>query len=515
VTERLASLLGLFVLVGIGYALSEARRRVPWRVVLVGTLLQVVLALFLVRAPWVPWMLPAAAGACLLVVVRDAVRPSASFAPLVARGLAYVALLAVTLHLVVAALPPGYAALLLAGGAAAAVAAWRVPAARVPLAIAGCVGVPFLVLTGRVPTDFVFRALDGVGKGVTGAAGFATRGADMVFGGLRAAGGFVFAIDVGAIILLFSALMALLHYVGFLPWLVGVFARFFHRALRVSGAESLATAANIFIGQTEAPFVIRPFLPRLTRSETMALMAGGFATIAGSVLGAYVNILAGAGLARGAADLIAASVMSAPAAFVFAKLMVPERETPETLVGPGPLADRLGSSALDALAGGVGAGLRLAVNVVAMLLVFYAIVAMLNAAVDGVARLCGARATTFQSLYAYAFQPFAWLMGVRADECYAVGELLGTKTIFNEFVGYEAMAGMLREGRLSTRAAVLSTYALCGFANLMSIGVQIGGLSSLCPERRPLYVSLALRAMIAGSLACQMTACIVGVIGAF
>ncbi|MGH7162914.1 MAG: NupC/NupG family nucleoside CNT transporter, partial [Planctomycetota bacterium] len=373
---------------------------------------------------------------------------------------------------------------------------------------------PVLVWTGAMPRDFAFRALNAVGDAVGVVVGFAKQGADSVFGGLRQTGGFVFAIEVGAIVLVFSALMSVLYYVGFLPWLVGILSRVLHRTLGVSGAESLAGAANIFIGQTEAPLVVRPYLAGMTRSEMMALMTTGFATIAGSVMGAYIGILREAGIERGAADLLAASVMSAPAAFVFAKLLVPETGTPESLRGAVLARDRVGANLLDALAGGVTAGLKLAANIVAMLLVFYALVAMLNAAVDAAARgLFGGGNVTFQTLYAYAFSPFALLMGVPAGECVAVGQLLGTKTIFNEFVGYVELKEMVLAGRIGTRSAVLATYALCGFANFMSIGIQIGGLSSLAPERRPLFVELALRAMVGAALACQLTACVVGVIG--
>jgi CNT family concentrative nucleoside transporter len=517
--ERLASLFGFFVFLAVGWALSEDRRRIPWRIVGVATLLQLYLALFLVRTDWVRVMLPAAAAACAAVAARDAIAPGAGFAPAVARGLGYLGLLTLAVW---ALLVPGAAwlggavfAIALAAGLATRGRPAAARAARAGAAIAGSLACAALVLARAIPDDFVFRAVGALGAAVERTSDFAGHGARQVFGGLLEAGGFVFAIEVGAILLLFSALMALLYYVGFLPWLVGIFARLFHQTLRVSGAESLVTAANIFLGQSEAPLVVRPLLPRLTRSETATLMTAGFATIAGTVLGVYSRTLSRAGLERGAADLIAASLMSAPAALVFSKLLVPERETPETMGGARLPEDRLGTSALDALAGGVTAGIRLAVNIVAMLLVFYALIEMLNAAVDFAARAAGAKGVTFQSLYAAAFAPFAWLTGVPADECGAVGRLLGTKTIFNEFVAYEELAGMLREGRLSERSAVLSTYSLCGFANLMSIGVQIGGLTSLCPERRPLFVALAPRAMAGGWLACQMTACIVGVIGRF
>jgi CNT family concentrative nucleoside transporter len=364
----------------------------------------------------------------------------------------------------------------------------------------------------ELPNDFVFRAVDGIGAGVEWLVGFAKLGADQVFGGLRDAGGFVFAIDIGAIILLFGGLLSVLYHV--IPWLVGLMARVLHRALGVSGAESLAAASNVFVGQTEAPLVIRAYLPGMTRSEIMALMTGGFATIAGSVLGAYILFLQGAGFEDGAAHLIAASVMSAPAAFVFAKLFVPETEVSQTRDGAVASPEALGTNLLDALASGVTAALKLAVNVVAMLLVFYALIFILNAVVDWIAHVVfGAKDVTFQVLYARLFQPFAWLIGVPAEDTLAVGELLGTKTIFNEFIAYDNLGGMIKRGEIQPRSAVLSTYALCGFANFMSIGIQIAGLGQLAPGKRKVFAQLALRAMVAGALACQLTACIVGVIG--
>ncbi|MCK6461106.1 MAG: hypothetical protein L6Q95_14585, partial [Planctomycetes bacterium] len=383
-------------------------------------------------------------------------------------------------------------------------------------AIAGLLAVPVLLWCGRMPGDFVYRALTGVAAAISWVVGFAKQGSDFVFGGLVRDRGFVFAIDVAAILLVFSSLMSVLYYVGLLPRIVGFLGRILHRGLGVSGAESLATAANVFVGQTEAPLLVRPYLARMTRSEIMALMTGGFATIAGTVFAIYVEFLTGAGLARAGADLICASVMSAPAAFVFAKLFVPETEVAETRGGAEVTRERIGTSLLDALANGVSQGIRLAVNIGAMLLVFVALIAMLDAVVVLVARQVSPDSDlTFGSLYEWLFWPFAWLMGVPAADCLEVGRLLGTKTIFNEFLAYKELGDMVKAGEISTRGAVLSTYALCGFANFGSIGIQIGGLSALAPERRADFARTALRAMVAGALACQLTACIVGVIGGF
>ncbi len=512
--ERLVSLFGILVLLGIGYACSSDRRKIPWRVVVLGTLLQAWLALFLVRPEWVRVAATATSGACLAALLLPRV---GEFARLVAKGLGVVGAAIVLREACRHFDRPWFTgiALVLALGVALLPERPRALALRAA-SFAGLAAVPVLLWAGRLPGDFVYRALTGVAAGISKVAEFAKAGAGFVFGGIVREGPFVFAIDVTAILLVFSSLMSLLYYAGILPRIVGFLGRILHRGLGASGAESLATAANVFVGQTEAPLLVRPYLARMTRSEIMALMTGGFATIAGTVFAVYVGFLEGAGLARGGADLICASVMSAPAAFVFAKLFVPETEVAETREGAEVSRDRIGTSVLDALANGVTQGMRLAVNIGAMILVFVALIAMLDWVVVFIAReVSPGSDLTFRNLYAWVFAPFAWLMGVPGDDCLRVGELLGTKTIFNEFLAYKDLSDMVKAGGISTRAAVLSTYALCGFANFGSIGIQIGGLSALAPERRPDFARLALRAMVAGSLACQLTACVVGLIGAF
>jgi CNT family concentrative nucleoside transporter len=516
--ERLVSLLGIFVLLAIGVLFSKDRRKIPWRVVVSGTLLQAWLALFLVRPAWVPVAATATSLVCLVAFVRPSLLGRfGEFARLVAEGLgvvgAAVALwtacrdvgetwftgVVLVLPVALVLLPPA-----------------RRAAALRALGLLGLVAVPALLWGRRLPNDFVYGMLDGVAGAILLVVGFAKEGAGFVFGGIVRSSPFVFAIDVTAILLVFSSLMSVLYYLGVLPRIVGFLGRILHRGLGVSGAESLAAAANIFVGQTEAPLLVRPYLDRMTRSEVMALMTGGFATIAGTVFAIYVSFLRGAGLARGGADLICASVMSAPAAFVFAKLFVPESEVAETAGGAEVSREQIGTSFLDALANGVSQGVRLAVNVGAMILVFWALIQMLNAAVLHVAReVAPGSRVDFGTLYGCWFAPFAWLMGVRPADCLVVGRLLGTKTIFNEFFAYQELAKAVQAHVISTRSAVLSTYALCGFANFGSIGVQIGGLAALAPERRPDFARIALKAMIAGALACQLTACIVGVIGAF
>jgi CNT family concentrative nucleoside transporter len=516
--ERLVSLLGILVLLGIGYACSADRRRIPWRVVILGTLLQAWIALFLVRPEWVRVAVTLTSAACLAAHLGPRLfGPFSDFARLVAQGIGILGSAVALWEACRRAGEPWFTGLVLAGalGVVLLRPRRRGPVLKV-LGFGGLLAVPALLWAGRMEPDFVYGALSGVAAAISRIADFAKVGAGFVFGGLVTDRPFVFAIDVAAILLVFSSLMSVLYYVGVLPRIVGFLGRVLHRGLGVSGAESLATAANIFVGQTEAPLLVRPYLARMTRSEIMALMTGGFATIAGTVFAVYVGFLEGAGLARGGADLICASVMSAPAAFVFAKLFLPETEIAETREGADVSKEQIGTSILDALANGVTAGVRLAVNIGAMILVFVALIAMLNAIVVFVARQVSPGSNLgFEDLYAYLFFPFAWLMGVAPEDCLNVGRLLGTKTIFNEFLAYQDLGGMVKRGEISTRSAVLSTYALCGFANFGSIGIQIGGLSALAPERRPDFVRLAFRAMIAGALACQLTACIVGVIGGF
>ncbi|MHC4960226.1 MAG: NupC/NupG family nucleoside CNT transporter [Planctomycetota bacterium] len=513
--ERGASLLGIAVLIGAGYAFSKSRKHINWRIVVVGIALQVYLALFMVRPDWVPVMLTASAALCAGLIVVDRVRPLGGYWAPASRGLGLLGAATTTVHLVTH--HGGFHLLPILGLLVALVGLmllWRLEPTGVGLL--GNIAIIAAIWGLGLPHDFLFRAVAVIGAVVNWLSGLAVSATDLLVGGYRKSqGGFVFAINVPAIILFYSALMAILYHWGILGKLVGLLAKVLRGAMGVTGAESLAAASNVFMGQTEAPLVVRPYLSRMTQSELMALMAGGFATIAGSVLGIYVQFLESANFARGAADLIAASVMSAPAAFVFAKLFVPETEEPMNEQIELPKED-LGVNVLDTLAGGVTAGIRLAVNVVFMLLVFYALLDLLDTGVNwGVKELFAKDDVNFRTLYSYLFAPFAFLLGVPWQDCLQVGELLGTKTIFNEFIAYERLAGMIKDGTIQPRSAILSTYALCGFANFMSIGIQIAGLSGLCPGRRSDFSRLALRAMIAGALACQLTACIVGVIGTF
>lgn len=323
--------------------------------------------------------------------------------------------------------------------------------------------------------------------------------------------GAYFAFTVLPVIIFFSALMSVLYHIRLMELVVRATAAVMRVTMRVSGAESLAAAANIFVGQTEAPLAVRPYVPRMTRSELMVLMTGGFATIAGSVLAAYVGMLKGV-FPDIAGHLIAASVMSAPAALAIAKVMVPETETPETLTAQARLSRPDTVNVLDAAARGASDGLKLALNVAAMLLAFIALLAMLNYGIGLVGGLFGLDGLSVERMLGWLFWPLAWLMGIPASDCALAGRLLGEKVILTEFVAYLHLGQILESGQaeLSYRSMVILTYALCGFANVGSIAVQLGGIGGIAPDRRTDLARLGFRAMIAGTLAAFMTATIAG-----
>lgn len=358
---------------------------------------------------------------------------------------------------------------------------------------------------------------------------FTRAGAKFLFGDLvrdTESFGFIFAFQVLPTIIFFSALTSVLYYLGILQRIVYVFAWVMHRVMRLSGAESLAAAANVFVGQTEAPLVIKPYIPKMTRSEVLALMTCGMATIAGAVLVAYVGILGGPDPVeqqRFATHLLVASILNAPAALVVAKIVVPETDqvNREILIP----REKIGSNVLDAIAGGTTQGLQLAMNVAAMLLVFIALIAMLNFGFSWFGGLTGLNGVvdsatggrypelSFQVILAYLFAPIAWVVGVNAQDVLVFGQLLGEKMVINEFVAYAALAEAREAGLFADEKSILmATYALCGFANFSSIGIQIGGISVLAPERREMLCALGFRAMIGGTVATLLTTCIAGML---
>ena len=328
-----------------------------------------------------------------------------------------------------------------------------------------------------------------------------------------------FAFKVLPTIIFFSALMSVLYHLGVMQFVVRILGYVMQVTLGTSGAESLSASANIFVGQTEAPLVVRPYVARMTRSELMAVMVGGFATVAGGVMALYV------GWGIDAGHLMTASVISAPAGLLIAKVLQPEVDTPETLGVSKHAMPRETSNLIEAATTGAADGLKLALNVGAMLLAFFGLIAMLDYGLThGSAwafELLGHQdwqPLTMARILGVMFSPIAWLMGVEWKECSSVGQLLGVKMVATELVAYAQLDVMMGDGEtgiapaLSRRAIIISTYALCGFSNFASIGIQIGGIGAIAPERRKDLTQLGMRAMLGGTLACCMTACIAGIL---
>ncbi|MYB19918.1 MAG: NupC/NupG family nucleoside CNT transporter [Holophagales bacterium] len=341
-------------------------------------------------------------------------------------------------------------------------------------------------------------------RAVTAFLAFADDGSRFVFGQ-----GFdlvPFAFRVLPTIIFFSSVVAVLYHLGVIQRVVKLFAVVMTTVMGTSGPESLSASANIFVGQTEAPLLIRHYVGSMTRSELMAVMTGGFATVAGGVMAAYV------GMGIPAGHLIAASVMSAPAALVMAKLMIPETETDKVSAKADFKVKTPWANMIDAAAQGAGDGLKLALNVGAMLLAFIALVALVNGLLGPVGGWIGLPGLNLEMILGFLFRPLAWVMGVPWAEADAVGTLLGLKTAANEFVAYSRFEDISAENQLSEKSQVIATYALCGFSNFSSIAIQIGGIGGIAPERKSELASLGLRAMIAGTLACLQTATIAGLL---
>lgn len=344
--------------------------------------------------------------------------------------------------------------------------------------------------------------------------GFANEGISMVFGPLAnrdllaekwgADNAFLFAVTVTGTIVLVSALSSLLYHYGILQIVVRAVAWIMQRLMRTSGTESLAAAANIFMGQTEAPLIIKPYLATMTRSELMALMVGGMATIAGGVLAAYVSF----GISAG--HLLTASVMSAPAALMMAKILLPETEIRDTAAGRRLETQNETVNGIDALCRGASDGMKLAINVMAMLIAFVATVALANYLFSLSLHWVGVQdAKPMQTVLGWLNAPFAWLMGVPWKDCKIVGSILGDRIVLNEFIGYLKLS---KTQGLQPESITITTYALCGFANFSSIAIQIGGIGAMAEVRRAELAQLGFKAMIGGLLACYCTASIAGMI---
>jgi CNT family concentrative nucleoside transporter len=435
--QRFIGVVGLLVLLGIAYALSTHRRRINWRPVIGGLVLQLVLALLVLRVE----------------VIRTLFDHLAKF---VTRILSFT----------------------------------------------------------DYGTKFIFGALadnEALGKAL--------------YGDASAGLAMIFAIKVLPTIIFFASLMGVLYHLGLMQKVVQVMAYIMTRVLRVSGAESLAMGANVFVGQTEAPLVIKPYVSLMTRSELMALMTGGFATIAGSVFGLYCMMLGGGDPAETvlfAKHLLTASLMSAPAAFVMAKIIVPETEESVTAGVVKIRLERTTANLIDAAATGAGDGLKLALNVAAMLLAFVALIALVNYPLEKLSgwgpvheflAARGVETLSLSVILGWVFSPLAYLMGVPWSDATAFGGLLGEKIVATELIAFKSLAQiMASDDPMQFRSKVIASYALCGFANFGSIAIQIGGIGGIAPDRRRDLASLGLRAMIGGALASWMTATIAGIL---
>jgi CNT family concentrative nucleoside transporter len=412
--ERAVGLLGVVCLVGIAYASSTNRKQIRWGPIGIALLLQLAIALLVLRTPW---------GARFFGFVNDA---AAAFIGASDAGIAFV------------------------------FGTW-------PETVLGPGGEPL-----RLP--------------------------------------YVFAIRVLPIIVFMSSIFAVLQHFGILQRVVEWLARGLRRTLRTSGAESLAAIAEVFLGMTEAPLMIRPYIPGLTRSELFCVMTAGLATVAGSVLVAYMGMLG----PQYAGHLVAASFMAAPAAIAVAKLMVPEEGVPQTQAMAHVELPRTTVNAIDAAASGAIDGVRLALNIGGMLVAFVALVHMADAGLGWAGTLFGVEGLSFEGVLGWALSPLAFVLGVPWHDAAKIGEMLGVKTVLNEFIAYQMLADA--KAGLDPRSVVIASYALCGFANFGSLAIQIGGLGGMAPERRGDVASLALRALASGSLASFMTAAIAGMV---
>jgi len=386
--------------------------------------------------------------------------------------------------------------------------------------VAWGLGLQFIFAVLILKTDPGRKTFQWANDAVTRLIGFANEGLKMVFGPLAdgqalkgpfGENAFIFAVTVTGTIILVAAISSLLYHWGVLQKVVHGMAWVMRRAMKTSGSETLAAAANIFMGQTEAPLVIKPYVARMTQSELMCLMTGGMATIAGGVAAAYAQMGNAAGHPETAGHLLSASVMSAPAALMIAKVMMPETEQSETASGKMVDPERNSLNSIDALCRGTTDGLHLALNVIAMLIAFVAVVAMVNFLITWPQEYFNvAEPVTLQKLFGWVNAPFAWLLGVPWKDCVTIGQVLGERIVLNEFIGYLSLTNP--KTVVDPRSFVLATYALCGFANFSSIAIQIGGIGALAPNRRGDLARLGLRAMLGGVLASYLTATVVGIL---
>ena len=370
--------------------------------------------------------------------------------------------------------------------------------------VAGGLALQFGLGLFVLKTQFGQDLFQSVGDAISSLIAVSDQGAQFVFGQ-----GFeehFFAFKVLPTVVFVASLSGALFHLGVLQAVIGFLAKGLKRILPISGVEAMLASANVFLGQTESPLLVKPFLARMTRSEIMVMMSSGMATVSGGVLAAFV------GMGIDARHLLSASLMSAPAAIVIAKIMVPEREQPLTLGSVPHGKEKDQSNLMAALCEGASDGLKLALNIAAMLIAFVGLIHLFNLLLGVVLEPFGF-AITLEEILGVLGQPFAFLLGIPLTEVKEVGELIGTKVVINEFIAYIQLSELMKAGEaLSPRSQMIATYALCGFANFSSVGIQIGGIGSLVPERRADFASLGLKAMIAGNLAAFMTAAVSGII---
>ncbi len=542
---RLIGFLGIIVLLGIAYLMSNNRRKIQARVVVWGLLLQMLFAAIILGAPWLSYCAMALFLSLLLVFIyKDYINA----APERTRQI-----LRVVIVLGIASLGGiGFYSLAQIG-----LLKWMwlaILATIILLAVfrqtrhqkllAGALltaGITWLVTNGITGEKLFAFVSQKVAKFLS----LSDYGAEFLFGNLAVSKhfypstntwpgfGYQFAFSVLPVIIFFAAFMSVLYHMGVMQRVIKAMARFMQWTMGTSGAETLSCSANIFVGQTEAPLLINPFLNKMTMSELLTVMVGGFATIAGGVLAGYIRM----GISAG--HLIAASVMSAPAALVIAKIIYPETEKSQTAGNTDIPSDFVTSSnLLDAASKGVTDGLKLAANVAAMLIAFIALIALVDSILSLVDRLVDGKLLqgvyekyavvsnmspirgeyqgifpgSLKTFFGTILRPLAWVMGVSWEYAGEVGNLLGVKLTLTEFVAYGNLAELIRLNAISEKAAVISTYALCGFANFASIGIQIGGISALAPGRRSDLSKVALKAMFGGAIASWITATIAGIL---
>jgi len=538
---RFIGILGVLALLGLAWAMSYHRREVRMRIVVWGLGLQFLFALIILKNNMWSFMGMAVLGALVAVYLlsRDDVSPQRKPAA-VAALLAGAVAVGVVLGLASPA-APGVAALVLVLLLLVNSRLRFAPRLQAPVGALLVVLIVTWLIAEGIYGQAVFAAF---ADKVAAFLGLSDYGARFLFGNLAdpqyffpggaatwPGFGFQFAFKVLPTIIFFGGFMAVLYYFGIMQVVIVSLARFMGWTVGTSGAETFSCTANIFVGQTEAPLLIKPFLEEMTRSELLTIMVGGFATIAGGVLAGYIAM----GIPAG--HLIAASVMSAPAALLVGKIIYPELEHSST-AGDLELPEiEVGGNVIEAAANGIGDGLKLAVNVGAMLIGFIALIAVLDVGlnwidslVDGallggawvsygsggmspvVGEYAGLFPGSLQTLFGTLLRPLAWVMGVPWADAGRVGNLLGIKLSLNEFVAYGVLGSYIHESALSAKAIVISTYALCGFANFSSIGIQIGGIAAVAPRRRAALAALGLKAMFGGAIASWLTATIAGML---